>query len=232
MMKTITTVLLIASVLTGCSSASRPTYDAYSVTSPNQQQAYQVRCDGLFEGPGTCDSMAREICGSTPVRPVEAVAPYGNGSGARLLTFQCGAPAPVAQSVPQPAPAPAPVVAPVQAPPKKVTLGGDANFDVDKAVLTADARSRLDQLIGQARGMTFRNVAVDGYTDSKGSEVHNLNLSERRAQTVANYLREHGLSAQQYFVHGHGKADPVAMNTTEIGRAQNRRVEILLDAAN
>ncbi|WP_332452092.1 OmpA family protein [Burkholderia ubonensis] len=176
--------------------------------------------------------MAREICGSTPVRPVEAVAPYGTGSGARLLTFQCGAPAPVAQSVPQPAPAPAPVVVPVQAPPKKVTLGGDANFDVDKAMLTADARSRLDQLIGQARGMTFRNVAVDGYTDSKGSDIHNLNLSERRAQTVANYLREHGLSAQQYFVHGHGKADPVAMNTTEIGRAQNRRVEIQLDAAN
>ncbi|WP_232438777.1 OmpA family protein [Burkholderia ubonensis] len=230
MMKTMTTVLFTASVLAGCSSASRPTFDAYSVTSPNQQQAYQVRCDGLFEGPGTCDSTAREICGSAPVRPLEAVAPYANGVGTRLLTFQCGAPTPVAQSVPQPAPAP--VVAPVQAPPKKITLGGDANFDVDKAVLTADARSRLDQLIGQARGMTFRNVAVDGYTDSTGSEVHNVNLSERRAQTVANYLREHGLSAQQYFVNGHGKGNPVAMNTTDFGRAQNRRVEILLDAAN
>ncbi len=227
MMKTLTVVLAIAAVLTGCSSASGPTFDAYSVTLPNQQQAYRVRCDGLLEGQGTCDAKAREMCGNAQVRPIEAVAPYSSGAGVRVLTFQCGVPA---QPAPPPQPAPQPAPAPV--PPRKITLSGDANFDFDKATLTADARGRLDQLVTQARGMSFRTVTVDGYTDAIGSAAYNQALSERRAQTVAMYLHDRGLNSQQFFAHGNGKANPVATNATEAGRAQNRRVEIQLDPLN
>ncbi|KIP17079.1 ompA family protein [Burkholderia sp. MSHR3999] len=225
MMKMMTTALFSAVVLTGCSSASGPTFDAYSVTLPNQQQAFRVRCDGLLEGQGTCEAKAREICGNAQVRPIEAVAPYSSGADARLLTFQCGVP-------PQAAPAPQPAPAPVPAPPRKITLNGDANFDFDKATLRPDASARLDQLVAQARGMSFRSVTVDGYTDALGSIAYNQGLSERRAQTVATYLHDRGLNAQQFIAHGYGKTNPIATNATDIGRAQNRRVEILLDPTN
>ncbi|MBR8334151.1 OmpA family protein [Burkholderia ambifaria] len=229
MVKTTIATVLATAVLAGCSSASGPTFDAYTVTLPNHQQAYRVRCDGLLEGQGTCDAKAREICGNTPVRLLEGQAPYSGGD-MRLWTFQCGAPAQPAPPV-QPAPAPAPIPAPAP-PPKALTLAGDANFDFDKATLTAAAQSKLDQLVSQARGTTFRTVTVDGYTDARGSDAYNLNLSARRAQTVASYLRDHGLNAQQYVTHGYGKASPVATNATESGRSQNRRVEIRLDTAN
>ncbi|WP_244130455.1 OmpA family protein [Burkholderia latens] len=196
---------------------------------PNQQQAYRVRCDGLLEGHGTCDAKAREICGSTPVRLIEGQAPYSSDVGVRLLTFQCAAPVQPAPAPVQPAQAPAPAPVPV---PKKITLAGDANFDTAKASLTPVAQSKLDNLIADAHGMSFRTVVVDGYTDSRGSDAYNLDLSARRAQTVSAYLRDHGLRSQQYITHGFGKSNPVASNATEVGRAQNRRVEIQLDTVN
>jgi outer membrane protein OmpA-like peptidoglycan-associated protein len=225
---------LLAMALAGCSSASGPTFDAYTVALPNHQQAYRVRCDGLFEGQGTCEAKAREICGSAPVRLLEGQAAYSANAGVRLLTFQCGVPVqPVSAPPVQPVPV-APVVttpapAALTATPRTFSLAGDANFDTDKATLTPVARSKLDKLIALARGTAFRTVTIDGYTDSRASDAHNLALSQRRAQAVAAYLRDHGFDSRQYVTHGYGKADPVATNATEEGRAQNRRVEIQLN---
>lgn len=202
----------LAAVLAGCGSSQGPAWNAYSVGLPNGQHAYQVTCHGIFEGQDTCYSRAREICGSQQVHPLEQVAPLADAGATRdvrVLTFQCAAPVP----------------APAPPPPQKLSLEGDANFDVDRATLRPEARSRLDALIAAA-GATFGTVTVSGYTDSTGSAAHNQDLSERRAQSVAQYLQQHGLKASQYAVHGYGESNPVASNATAEGRAHNRRVEI------
>lgn len=71
-------------------------------------------------------------------------------------------------------------------------------------------------------------VDVIGHTDSTGSDSYNLTLSQQRATAVANALTQHGINPQRFFVEGRGKAQPIASNDTEAGRAQNRRVEIRL----
>jgi outer membrane protein OmpA-like peptidoglycan-associated protein len=197
---------------------------------PNGQQAYRVDCHGLFEGQEACFSQAVEICGNNQVRPLEAVAPLGdeqNPRDVRILTFQCATPAQPAPPVAA-KPAPAPVVAPA-APPKRITLDSDANFDTDKSTLKADALDKLDVLIEAAHGTTFKSVTISGYTDSTGTAEHNRQLSERRAQAVARYLREHGLNAQKLDVRGYGESNPIASNATAAGRAKNRRVDITLE---
>ncbi|MFM0487367.1 OmpA family protein [Paraburkholderia graminis] len=225
-------ILGATALLAACSSSQGPTWNAYRVSMPNGQQAYRVDCHGLFEGQSTCYAQAAEICGKKPVQPLEAVAPLGdeqNPRDVRILTFQCATPAqPAPPVVAKPAPAPAPVVAPA-APPKRITLDSDANFDTDKSTLKVDARDRLDVLIEAAHGTTFRTVTISGYTDSTGTADHNQQLSERRAQAVAQYLREHGLRAQNFDVRGFGESNPLASNATAAGRSKNRRVDITLE---
>ena len=71
-------------------------------------------------------------------------------------------------------------------------------------------------------------VDVDGHTDSTGSAAHNQALSERRAQSVANYLAGRGVDPRRMSAVGYGFTRPIASNDTEIGRAENRRVEIAI----
>ncbi|KWF66922.1 hypothetical protein WT57_16745 [Burkholderia pseudomultivorans] len=108
-------------------------------------------------------------------------------------------------------------------------LRGDALFDFDKANLKPAGVRALDEVIDNARGKRFRLVEVAGYTDSIGSDSYNNALSLRRAKSVADYLRAHGLDAERMAVDGFGKSNPVASNATDAGRAQNRRVEIVLE---
>lgn len=109
-------------------------------------------------------------------------------------------------------------------------LQGDTNFAFDSAVLTPDARSQLDRFVQINSGIEFRRVAITGFTDSTGSKTHNLALSASRARNVMNYLSSNGLKAQSFVSEGLGSAEPVASNATAEGRAQNRRVEIRIDA--
>jgi outer membrane protein OmpA-like peptidoglycan-associated protein len=69
-------------------------------------------------------------------------------------------------------------------------------------------------------------VDVYGHTDSTGSEQYNLDLSNRRAMSVANFVRGRGVDPRRIYVTGYGEAQPIASNSTEAGRAANRRVEI------
>lgn len=216
--------------LAGCSSSSGPTFSAWSVYRQDGQKSYRVSCYGLLEGAGTCYRKARDICRDEPVRPIQDDAPLGSTTSdgkpnTRLLTFQCGESAATPTIASTPVPASAPIAAPA---PRHVTLSGDANFEFNQATLAPAATERLDRLVSDAKGMTFSTIGVDGYTDSVGSNAYNLRLSEQRAQAVARYLQTRGLSAKQFDVHGYGKADPVATNSTAAGRAQNRRVEIVL----
>jgi OOP family OmpA-OmpF porin len=231
MTRRIATVLLVVVALAGCSAASGPTFSAYSVSLPNKEKAFQVNCGGLFASQNTCYSKAREICGKDPVRPIQEIAPLAPADGqsdVRTLTFQCGA-EPVEQTAPIAVPPPAATTPAPTPPPQKLSLNADAKFDLDKATLKTDARLGLDALIGAASGTTFNIVTVNGYCDSTASGPYNQRLSTRRAQSVAQYLQEHGLKAHEFVVNGRGSANPVASNETASGRAQNRRVEIALD---
>jgi outer membrane protein OmpA-like peptidoglycan-associated protein len=69
-------------------------------------------------------------------------------------------------------------------------------------------------------------VDIYGYTDSTGSDSYNLTLSQQRADSVARALQSNGVDPRRFFVQGRGPSNPVASNTTESGRALNRRVEI------
>jgi OmpA-OmpF porin, OOP family len=126
-----------------------------------------------------------------------------------------------------------PVVQPQIAEPLQVqrfTLRGDANFETDSATLTAPAALDLDRLIESTRHTALDAIWISGYTDASGTDAHNQDLSERRALAVGQYLAAHGLKARHSVqIHGYGKANPVAPNATAEGRAQNRRVEIVLD---
>jgi outer membrane protein OmpA-like peptidoglycan-associated protein len=71
-------------------------------------------------------------------------------------------------------------------------------------------------------------VNVNGFTDSVGSDAVNMRLSQQRADAVANYLKGNGVNPARITSTGFGPANPVASNDTDLGRAQNRRVEIKL----
>ena len=75
------------------------------------------------------------------------------------------------------------------------------------------------------------NLLVEGHTDSVGSAEFNRELADKRAQAVSNFLVAEGVSAERFKVVAQGEANPVATNGTEVGRQQNRRVEIGLYAS-
>jgi outer membrane protein OmpA-like peptidoglycan-associated protein len=104
-------------------------------------------------------------------------------------------------------------------------LQGNASFATNSATLSPAAKASLDRFLSANQGVSLRRLTVMGYTDSTGSEAHNLKLSQARAESVAQYLRDGGLQAGQFVAQGLGSADPVASNATAEGRAQNRRVE-------
>lgn len=99
------------------------------------------------------------------------------------------------------------------------------NFEFDKATLTADSRTALDEIARGLKGQPTMQVTLEGHTDAKGSDAYNLRLSRERANAVRDYLISQGVEAARLRAEGHGETRPVADNTTEEGRAQNRRVE-------
>ncbi|MDV2444926.1 hypothetical protein CMV00_14160 [Elizabethkingia anophelis] len=104
------------------------------------------------------------------------------------------------------------------------------NFDFNSTNLTSSAKTNLDKLIPVFKTNPDTNINVSGYTDSKGSDSYNLGLSEKRANAVIGYFVANGLSGSRFIAKGMGKADPVATNDTDAGRAQNRRVEFTITA--
>jgi len=127
-------------------------------------------------------------------------------------------------------PASAPPVEP-QAPATEVITLNDAGkvlFDFDKSDLTAEARSQLDGLMGKLSHANVVSIRVVGHTDSVGTDAYNQRLSERRANSVVEYLLTQGLAPGKLTSEGKGESEPVADNSTDEGRAQNRRVELHL----
>ena len=103
-------------------------------------------------------------------------------------------------------------------------------FDTGKATLTSAAKSNLDKLVPVFKEYADTNIELYGYTDSTGSPEFNLTLSQKRAESVKNYLASSGLVSSRFKITGMGIADPIATNDTADGRTQNRRVEFAIMA--
>jgi outer membrane protein OmpA-like peptidoglycan-associated protein len=98
-------------------------------------------------------------------------------------------------------------------------------FDFNKDALLPESRTELDRLVEFLTEQPTTRIQINGYTDSLGSDLYNLKLSQRRAQEVVNFLVARGIERDRLQAVGHGKADPLAPNDTDEGREQNRRVE-------
>ncbi|MDZ4823387.1 MAG: OmpA family protein [Flavobacteriales bacterium] len=98
-------------------------------------------------------------------------------------------------------------------------------FGYDMDVLTDTARQELQQIYKLLAKNRYMHIEIAGHTDVMGSDEYNIDLSKRRAQTVIAYLEKRGIEISRLQIKYFGKSKPVADNTTDEGRAQNRRVE-------
>jgi outer membrane protein OmpA-like peptidoglycan-associated protein len=104
----------------------------------------------------------------------------------------------------------------------------DVLFDFNKYTLKPEARERLAKISGIVLAYPDLKLQVEGYTDSIGSDEYNQTLSDKRAESVRDYLVTSGVSMNNVVAVGKGKADPIADNSTAEGRKLNRRVEMIV----
>jgi outer membrane protein OmpA-like peptidoglycan-associated protein len=100
-------------------------------------------------------------------------------------------------------------------------------FDTDSDHLKDESKSTLDSLVAAAKAQPTWSFGIEGYTDNVGGDAHNQTLSEKRAASVKAYLVSAGVDASRLTAQGFGATKPVASNDTELGRSQNRRVEVV-----
>ncbi|HCN84897.1 MAG TPA: hypothetical protein DIT07_14960 [Sphingobacteriaceae bacterium] len=103
-------------------------------------------------------------------------------------------------------------------------------FDVDKADLKENARTNIQNLATSMKNNPETDIMVIGHTDATGSDTYNLGLSQRRAESVKSYAVASGIANSRLTTTGKGESEPIADNTTDSGKAQNRRVEIVIVA--
>lgn len=125
----------------------------------------------------------------------------------------------------EPAPPPPPPAPPVPVAGEIIRLEG-VTFAFDSDVITADERGTLREAVETLKRHPKLRVEIAGHTDSRGSDVYNQGLSERRARAVLEHLANAGIDRGRLSARGYGESDPVADNATDAGRAENRRVEM------
>ena len=99
-------------------------------------------------------------------------------------------------------------------------------FDVNQYELIPASQIELDEVVKLLNENPAVSIQINGYTDNVGKPADNLLLSENRAKSVVNYLKTKGIEPKRLYYKGYGEAQPVSPNTTEAGRAQNRRTEL------
>ncbi|WP_051361696.1 OmpA family protein [Solimonas soli] len=170
-----------------------------------------------------------------PVAVVPPVAPVdSDGDGVADDKDQCPNTPPGTQVDEVGCPLPPPCKTPE--PGQKADLSGCAagdtivlrgvNFDFDRATLTLNAKTILDDVVAALQAAPGIQFEIGGHTDSKGSDSYNQKLSEERARAVMQYLAEHGVEASRMSAVGYGESQPIADNDTDEGRELNRRVEL------
>jgi outer membrane protein OmpA-like peptidoglycan-associated protein len=110
----------------------------------------------------------------------------------------------------------------------KLIMPGNITFATDSAEIVSNFYAPLNNLGSSFKQFNQNSIEIVGYTDSTGSRQHNMDLSQRRAQSVASYLTAQGVDGSRLSTRGAGPDQPIASNATADGRAQNRRVEVNL----
>jgi outer membrane protein OmpA-like peptidoglycan-associated protein len=114
----------------------------------------------------------------------------------------------------------------------KLIMPGNITFKTGSADIASNFYTPLNQVVTSLKQYDTSNIEVVGHSDSKGARQSNMDLSQQRAQNVANYLMSQGVSGGRVMTRGAGPDQPIASNETEAGRMQNRRVEITLRPMN
>jgi outer membrane protein OmpA-like peptidoglycan-associated protein len=112
----------------------------------------------------------------------------------------------------------------------KITFNSGILFDVNKSDLRPEAKTNLQKLAVILNKYPDTKIVVEGHTDSDGAEDYNLQLSQLRAQSVANFMSTNQVDPTRFTMMGYGETQPVGDNTTADGKQQNRRVEIAIFA--
>ena len=112
----------------------------------------------------------------------------------------------------------------------KITFDSGILFDVNKATLKPASMTNLQKLATILNKYPDTNILIEGHTDNTGSDEYNLELSEKRSQSVSNYLASLNVDPTRFTIMGYGESQPIATNETVEGRAQNRRVELAIMA--
>ncbi|HWJ89014.1 MAG TPA: OmpA family protein [Pelagibacterium sp.] len=107
-----------------------------------------------------------------------------------------------------------------------LNMPSNVTFGVDQSAVQPQFQNTLRSVSLVLQNYNQTLVDIIGYTDSTGSDSYNLTLSQQRATSVSRTLAEFGVDSRRFFVEGRGKANPIADNSTEFGRSQNRRVEL------
>jgi outer membrane protein OmpA-like peptidoglycan-associated protein len=189
--------------------------------------------DGLFYDPSNAASPTGKTIGHELYRTIGC-------PGRELSATPCPYTEPVAAVAPAPAPvavaatpAPTPVVAAVAptpvaaAPPRKKLVLEGVHFEFDKDTLRPEDIAEIDRNVVGLDQWGKINIEVAGHTDSRGSDAYNLDLSQRRAETIRDYLVSKGIEAERLVAKGYGETQPVADNASDEGRFSNRRVELV-----
>lgn len=109
-----------------------------------------------------------------------------------------------------------------------ITFKSDFSFASDSAIIKPGAENEIARVAAILKKYPQTNISIEGYTDSRGAEEYNMDLSRRRAEAVKNSLLGQGLSSARLQTIGFGESKPVATNDTEAGRQMNRRVRIVI----
>ncbi|HJV66031.1 MAG TPA: OmpA family protein [Geomonas sp.] len=128
---------------------------------------------------------------------------------------------------------PAPVVVtPVEQPHYKYCVTLHIEFDIDKAEIRPEYRPEVAKVGDFMKKYPTTTAIIEGHTDNVGTAEHNMDLSQRRAQAVVDYLADNfGIDRSRLTAKGYGMSRPVADNSTEAGKQKNRRIEAIIDCA-
>ena len=111
----------------------------------------------------------------------------------------------------------------------RVTMTGDTGFNTNSSDIKPGFHTTMDKIADVVTRYGKTTLTVAGHTDDVGSAQYNQALSERRARAVAQYLESHRVDAVRLAIVGKGESMPIASNTSDSGRAENRRVEIYVE---
>jgi len=110
-----------------------------------------------------------------------------------------------------------------------ITLSGSVLFASNESTLLPAAQNKLNEVTDALLASKERRITIEGHTDSQGSSSHNMNLAQKRADAVRSYIISRGYPSNMIFAQGIGEGRPIADNNSAEGRANNRRVEIIID---